>query len=203
MVPNSTEKILKIIGVVIAVLLLADLAALNFKVFSHQKLSPLSTPLPTPTVAIIQISPVISPAEAPLAKPTAVEPTLSATSGPTVKEIYVPLGNGSTKSLDWTAIPGAEVVLDAANFSKIKSMIFEVFLQIPTGNGKVYAKLYNVSDKHDVWSSEVAVEGGGIQRMESKNITLDSGRKVYRVMMKTTMGYEAILESSRLKIILE
>ena len=82
-------------------------------------------------------------------------------------------------------------------------MIFEAFLRIPTGNGRAYAKLYNVTDKHDVWFSEVMVEGGNTQRVESKNIGLDAGRKIYRVTMKTAMGYEAVLESARLKIILE
>lgn len=199
MVPNSKENTLKILGVVIAFLLLADLVTLNFKVFSPQKLSP---PTLVPTVyPEATEGPVASPSITPLS-PT-LPPKPAVTGGPMVKEIYIPLGNGSTKSLDWTGLPGAEVVLDAANFSKIKSMIFEAFLQIPTGNGKASAKLYNVSDKHDVWSSEVAVEGGGVQRIESKNIVLDAGRKVYRVMMKTTMGYEAVLESARLKIILE
>lgn len=201
MLPNSTENKLKIIAVVFAVLLLADLAAINFKVFSPQKLPSLTASLPTPTTEMPRVSPVVFPSETP-SLPTA-PPTPSAASAPMAKEIYIPLGNGSTKSLDWTGISGAEVVLDTANFPKIKSMIFEAFLQIPTGNGKAYAKLYNITDQHDVWLSEVAVEGGGVQRAESKNINFDAGRKVYRVMMKTTMGYEAILESARLKIILE
>lgn len=217
MLPDFAENKLKIIGIVAATLLLADLALVNFRIFSSSRapLSPIA--LPTPSIEAPKISPAASGPETtcPAACLAAISVANKETKAPTAqpaqptavglaaKEIYIPLGNGSTKSQEWAEIPGAEAVLDMANFPKIKSVIFEAFLQIPTGNGKAYAKLYNVSDKHDVWLSEVVIEGGGIQRMESKNISLDAGRKLYRVMMKTSMGYEAVLESARLKIILE
>ena len=126
-----------------------------------------------------------------------------AASAPTVKELYIPLGSGSTKSVDWVELAGVESVIDAANYPKIKSVIFEASMRIPTANGRAYVKLYNVTDKHDVWFSEVWAEGSLSYRAESGNISLSSGRKLYRVMMKSTMGYEAILDSARLKIILE
>lgn len=119
------------------------------------------------------------------------------------KEFYVPLGSGSTKSTDWVELTGVEGVVDLANYPNVKSVIFEASLRIPTANGKTYAKLYNVTDKHDVWFSEVWAEGSSGYRAESANISLSPGRKLYRVMMKSTMGYEAILDSARLKIILE
>jgi hypothetical protein len=120
-----------------------------------------------------------------------------------VKEVYIPLGKGSTTSKTYTNLMGTEAVLDSNNFTQIKSMIFEASMRIPTANGKVYAKLYNVTDKHDVWFSEVSAEGDEGYRAESAEISFDSGRKLYRVMMKSTMGYEAILDWARIKIILE
>ncbi len=60
-----------------------------------------------------------------------------------------------------------------------------------------------MTDKHDVWYSEVWAEGSTNYRAESANISLSEGRNLYRVMMKSTMGYEAILNSARLKIVLE
>jgi len=129
----------------------------------------------------------------------------SATTFPssTVKEVYIPLGTGSTKSQDWEAINGAEAVIDLANYPQIKSIIFEASMRIPTANGRVYAKLYNVTEQHDVWYSEVSSEGPVSKREESKEISLASDRKLYRVMMKSTMGYEALLDSARIKIILK
>lgn len=119
------------------------------------------------------------------------------------KELYIPLGSGSTKSTDWVELTGVESVIDMANYPKIKSVIFEASMRIPTANGKVHVKLYNVTDKHDVWFSEVWAEGSSGYRAESANISLSPGRKLYRVMIKSTMGYEAILDSARIKIILE
>ena len=218
MLPNSAEDKLKIFGVIAAILLLADLVVVNFKVFSPPESLLTPSLAPTPSIEIPKTLPttseqetacpsaclaIISAATDGATKRISPPQTPSTTSQLIAKEIYVPLGNGSTKNSEWVEISGAETVLDTANFSKIKSVIFEAFLSIPTGNGKAYAKLYNITDKHDVWFSEVMTEGGNTQRVESKNINFDAGRKVYRVMMKTTMGYEAVLESARLKIILE
>ena len=100
-------------------------------------------------------------------------------------------------------INGAEAVIDLANYPQIKSIIFEASMRIPTANGRVYAKLYNVTEQHDVWYSEVSSEGPVSKREESKEISLASDRKLYRVMMKSTMGYEALLDSARIKIILK
>jgi len=119
------------------------------------------------------------------------------------KEVYVPLGSGTVTSVDWREIDGLEAVIDRANYSQIKSIIFEGSLSIPTGNGVVSAKLFNVTDKHEVWFSQIEAQGTSSQRTESKEISLSSGRKLYRVMMKSSMNYEAKLENARLKIILE
>jgi len=120
-----------------------------------------------------------------------------------VKEFYIPFGSGSTKSQDWVELPGVEAVIDSANFPDVKSIIFEAILRIPSANGRVYAKIYDVTSKHDVWFSEVWGEGPTSYRAESVSINLSSGRNLYRVMMKSTMGYEAILDLARLKIILK
>lgn len=119
------------------------------------------------------------------------------------KEIYIPLGSGSTKSRDWVALAGVEAVIDSANFPDVKSMILEASLRIPTANGRVYVKLYDVTAKHDVWFSEVWAEGSTSYRAESAEISLPPGRHLYRLMMKSTMGYEAILDFARIKIILK
>ncbi len=136
-----------------------------------------------------------------LAQPTPI--SLPAPVEPTVKEFYIPLGSGSTNSRDYAELIGVEGVIDMANYPNVKSIIFEASMRIPTANGLVYAKLYNVTDKHDVWNSEVYAESLNGYRAESGEINLASGRKLYRVMMKSTMGYEAILDSARIKILLK
>ncbi|MCJ7792457.1 MAG: hypothetical protein MUP45_00545 [Candidatus Marinimicrobia bacterium] len=197
-------------------LLWLNVLFLNFKVLTKEKREEMAS-----TTA--ETSPVISPLpftseENQEACPEACWQALATTAGQinqassssapplislTVKEVYIPLGTGSTKSQDWEAINGAEAVIDLANYPQIKSIIFEASIRIPTANGRVYAKLYNVTEQHDVWYSEVSSEGPVSQREESKEISLGSGRKLYRVMMKSTMSYEAILDSARIKIILK
>jgi hypothetical protein len=118
------------------------------------------------------------------------------------REFIIPLGIGATTSQEYTSIPGAEVYIDTALYPNITSVTFETYMSIPTANGFAYVKLFNATDKHDVWFSEQSMETDKIIMRESK-ITLDNGRKLYQVMMKSTMGYEAKLHAARIRIITE
>ena len=73
-------------------------------------------------------------------------------------------------------------------------------MRIPTGNEVAYARLFNVTDKHPVWFSEVSLEGGTPQLLISQPVAFDSGRKLYQVQMKTSLKYTAILDQARLHI---
>lgn len=118
------------------------------------------------------------------------------------KEYFIPLGNGKTASKEWSEIPGVEANINTFRYPKIKKVVFEVHLSIPTANGYTHAKLFNVTDKHDVWFSEVSMETNTVTRKEAE-ITLEPGEKLYRVMMKSTLGYEAVLTNAKIKIITE
>lgn len=132
---------------------------------------------------------------------------VSAPAAPTIrfptKEIYIPLGTGSVKSFDWKDLAGIEVYFDPANYGKIKQVTFEASLRIPTANGWVYARLYNVNDSLPLIESEVSAEGDWGTRVESNPIPLSSGNKLYRVQMKTSMDYNGVLDLARIKIVLE
>ncbi len=116
------------------------------------------------------------------------------------KEFYIPLGVGMTRSNQYAELFGAEASIDSRNYATIKQVTFEVFLRNPTGNGRVYAKLFNVTDKHDVWFSEVFMEGDSVTKKEAK-ITIDPGNKLYRVMLQSTLGYDAYVDAARVKIV--
>lgn len=117
------------------------------------------------------------------------------------KEYYIPIGSGITKKSDYDFISSAEVTIDSRNYPGIKEVWFEVFMHIPTGNGIMYVKLFNSTDGHDVWFSETSTTGSDIVKRAVK-ISLDSGNKTYRVMVKSSMGYEAVVDQARLKIVL-
>jgi hypothetical protein len=126
------------------------------------------------------------------------------TSESQVKEVFIPLGaGGKVQTNDWQDVSGMSATIDSANYSKIKSVTFEISMRIPTANGIVYARLFNKTDKHPVWYSEVSSEGPLSTTKQASNISLDTGNKAYQVQMKNTLKYESIADSAQLKIILQ
>lgn len=119
----------------------------------------------------------------------------------TTKESFIPLGSGSSSSLDWEDVPGAQAYVDSTAYQTIKAVTFEASLYTPTGNQTAYARLYNVSDKHPVWNSEVRIDGGNPQLKISSPISLDAGSKLYIVQMKTQLQARTNLENARVHIL--
>lgn len=151
--------------------------------------------------AILSIEPTSPPAGGLTPTPTPVPPTQVPVSSSLVKEFFVPFGSGSNSSDDWQDVAGARATLDPANYGSIKTVTFEASVRIPTGNQTAYVRLYNVTDKHPVWFSDVSLDGGVGQLLISKPITLDSGNKTYQVQMKTSLKFQAFLDQARLHII--
>lgn len=143
-------------------------------------------------------------------KPTEITPTITVVPNQyyeqvrtaQLREIYIPLGAGSTQNVSWISLDGVEASIDTSKYSIIKEAYFQATLRIPTGNGKVSAKLVNITDKHDVWFSEVESEGSTAILKEAK-ITLTPGIKTYRVYMKSSLNYEAFVDFARIKLIVE
>lgn len=120
--------------------------------------------------------------------------------GSSVKEFYIPFGSGSSSAGDWTDIPGLQAYVDSTQYGKIRSVVFEATIRIPTGNQIGYARLFNATDKHPVWFSEVSLEGGTPKLLTSAPITLDKGNKLYQVQMRTSLKYQTFLDQARLRI---
>lgn len=117
-----------------------------------------------------------------------------------VKEFFVSFGSGSSSADEWTDVSGLAAYIDSNQYGKIKTVTFEASLRIPTGNQTAYVRLYNSTDKHPVWFSEVSLEGGTPRLLISKPITLDTGNKLYQVQMKTQLKFSAILDQARVHI---
>ncbi len=116
-------------------------------------------------------------------------------------ETYIPLGTGTTSKTDWEDITSTDTTLDPSNYVSIKEVYFIASLKNPTQNGSVVAELYNVTDKHPVWNSQVVMNGPVTQTITSPIITLDNGNKLYRVKLKSTLGYQVSLDNAKIKII--
>lgn len=126
--------------------------------------------------------------------------TAPAQTGSSVKEFIISFGGGSNASEDWEDVPGLQAYVDSTKYGSIRSVVFEATMRIPTGNQTAYVRLYNATDKHPVWLSEMSLEGGAPKLLASQPLTLSSGNKLYQVQMKTQLKFQAVLDQARLRI---
>jgi len=121
-----------------------------------------------------------------------------------VKEFFISFGSGSNSSSDWQDVLGLQVYIDSSNYPDIKTVTFEASVHVPPANQTANVRLFNATDKHPVWFSEVFFNGGGTpQFLVSKPITLDKGNKLYQVQMKTQLQFQAILDQARIHILIK
>lgn len=141
---------------------------------------------------------VLSPTATPV--PVINQPSLQ-NSGSQAKEYYVPFGSGSGSSADWQDVAGLSASVDSNSYGSIKNITFEASLHVPTGNETASVRLYNSTDGHPVWNSELNFNGNtNSVLLVSPSVNLDSGNKVYKVQLKTQLQFQAILDQSRLHI---
>lgn len=215
------EKTLPILILVIAGLALVNLVVLDIAWLKSQRqeeiLSPKElTSLPSPTSAadicglVCQetIAQKISEAIATISgKETVKETTIVKETTQQVSQsqiIYIPLGGGgSTTSQDWADVANAEVWLDVADYTNIDKIYFEGFIKVKHGNGKVYARLYDVTHSIAVQGSEIETTSENYTLVESGSLNLWRGKNLYRVQIKSLTGYEAFFDSGRIKIIIK
>ncbi|MEP7167169.1 MAG: hypothetical protein ABI758_04290 [Candidatus Woesebacteria bacterium] len=200
---------------VLTIAVIINLVFLNYAVFHRLPQKSFATPLPISQIDSCgetcrqQIQVALANTDAKIATLTtkvqnSIKPQspVASTPVPGVKEFFIPMGSGSTQKSDWEDVAGTDVYIDTKNFPGIKQSYFEVSMHIPTKNGTMYARLYNVTDKHPIWNSDVLTDLDTSTFTTSK-ITLDPGNKQYRVQMKTTLQYPSILDSARVKILIQ
>lgn len=119
-----------------------------------------------------------------------------------VKEYFISFGSGSSQASDWTDVSGLTATVDFGSYQNIKEIRFEASVNVPTANQVVYVRLFNKSDQHPVWYSEVSMTGPS-SYLISNPIIYDTGSKIYQVQMKTQLQFLASLPQSRLHILLK
>lgn len=148
-------------------------------------ITPLPTVLPTPKeiVKIITITPV--------PQKTRMETT------------YIPItGPITTTSTDWYDAPGTEFYLNMGDYGKNAYATWEASLKVAHGNGSVYARLYDVTNK-------IAVNGSEVSVTNNSNLTLSysgalnfwANNNLYRVQLKSLNSFEVTFGGGRIKII--
>lgn len=220
------ERLLPILIVVIASLVVINLIVIDFVWLKSRQQGKSITPESMPSTTAPAVTPIAFPSAdtcGPVCQQTIaqkVSEAMATISGKeTVKEttvvkqttqqisqpqiIYIPLGGGgSTTNQSWTDVANAEVWLDIANYTNVDKIYFEGFIKIKHGNGKAYARLYDVTHGIGVQGSEIQTTSENYTLVESGSLSLWQGKNLYRVQIKSLTGYEAFFDSGRIKIII-
>jgi hypothetical protein len=220
------NKILPILIAVATILVIANLVALDVGWLRQQKseslvktevsskltptpASPVSTPSATSdscgTICQQTINERVSQAVATLSgKETKImeKTTTTKTSQPQV--IYIPLGGGgSTANTTWTDVGNAEVYFDLNDYPNFSEARFEGFIKVKNGNGKAFARLYDVTHNIGVQGSDIEANGENFTMVGSDPLAFWQGKNLYRIQVKSLNGYDAYIDSGRIKIVLK
>lgn len=185
---------------ILIILLIISTIYLSLYILQHQTPQQSSQTQVTQTESNIQ-TPLPSPSPTPSPTPLAKTTSVPAVNG--VKEYFIPLGSGSSTASDWTDVPGVVTSLDFGQYQHIKEVHFEASVYVPTANQSVSVRLYNVTDKHPVWYSEVTMSGGSSAYLTSPAVSYDTGTKLYQVQMKTQLQATANLVQSKIHVTLQ
>ena len=118
--------------------------------------------------------------------------------------INIPLGGGgTTKSKEWADVGNAAVYFDLKDYPNFSEARFEVFIKVLNGNGKVFARLYDATHSIGVQGSDVEANGENFTLVSSGTLNFWQGKNLYRIQIKSLNGYEAAVDSGRIKLILK
>lgn len=204
----KTFLIIFCVGVILNLLVLNVWLIGSFSRMNAQK--------PKPIAAVTTPAPSVSDQKCPLSclgaindatnslniSPSVAKAVANNVSLPQTKEFYFPFGSGSSTAVDWTDVPGLQIYVDTTKYGKIKSAVFEASVNVPNGVEDVYVRLWNVTDQHMVWNSELFFPSGTTTTyLVSPAITIDPGNKLYKVQMKTQLKAPAYLNQARIHML--
>ena len=206
------QRLIAKIGIAILAIAFIDLIYINWWVLNSQKSDVKvegNGQLGTAQSEVVEISPTSSPTTSPTSQPKVETRTIVEKESQTIiqtaqKEIFIPIGSGSTKNNNYEDLAGLEVTIDTNKYPNIESAVFEASIWVQDGNGKMFAQLFNSTDKHPVWSSEISTSSSKATLTSSPTIILEKGSRTYRVQAKTNLtSYAAHVDNARIKITLK
>ena len=210
------SRILAKIGIAILAIALFDLAFVNWWILKDQR--PPAWPSEVGRANVqdqnIESSPTPQPSSSPLVEPksetktietkTVVEKQTQTIVQTAQKEIFVPMGQGSTNSSTFADLLGTDVTIDTSKYSAIDSVIFEASIWPEGGNGRAYTQIKNVTDNNPLIESQISSSSSSGVVKTSGKIPISSGQKTYRVQAKTDIvEFAAHVDNARLKITLK
>lgn len=218
------QRILTKIGIGILAIALFDLAFVNFWILKKSKVEQeeenlasqvikqdsagttreiTPTPLPIPSQSPISPSKSTTQASPIVETKTVVEKQTQTIIQTAQKEIFIPIGSGSTNSYNFADLNGTDVTIDTSKYSAIDSVIFEASIWPEGGNGRAYAQIKNVTDNNPLIESQISNSSASGVVKTSGKMPIPSGTKTYRIQAKTDItNFAAHVENARIKITL-
>ena len=211
------SRILTKIGIAILAIALFDLLFVNWWILKYQRSNIKDQNKDMTRVVeqnLIEPSPTPQSSPSPIVEPktetktietkTVVEKQTQTIIQTAQKEIFVPMGQGSTNSYTFADLNGTDVTIDTSKYSAIDSMIFEASIWPEGGNGRAYAQIKNVTDNNPLIESQITNSSASGVVKTSGKIPIPTGTKTYRVQAKTDItNFAAHVENARIKITLK
>lgn len=214
------SKILFKIGLAIVAIALVDLVYINYLVLTqNQRVEESESQSEKRKITDVSPTPASSSESSstptPAAIPTPTSPPSTIVKEQTVvekqtvvqtaqKEIFIPIGSGSTNSNAYAVLSGAQVTIDTTKYSEIDSVKFEANIWVEGGNGRAYAQLLNVTDNNPMIESLISSAKGAGDFQSSGNVPIPSGSKTYGIVAKTDLvNFAAHVDGARIKITLK
>lgn len=138
--------------------------------------------------------------------PSAVAPTPVATpvlqpaggsAGP--KEIYIPLGSGSTKNQEWVD-GGGQAYIDTGAYV-IKEVYFEASLR--SNSGEVGVRLVNKNENEIVFGSEIYGSSSVSTLVRSGKLSLPAGNKLYGIQLRSQTQQDVFVENAKVRLLVQ
>lgn len=120
-----------------------------------------------------------------------------------VEEVYIPLGTATTQLANYQSVPGLEAQIDSTKYPNIATATFEATVTNPNASQQVWLQLFDATNNHPVWYSQVTYQGGGSSTLISSPITLSQGNVTYQVQAQTQLQAPAQITNARVHLILE
>lgn len=208
-----TNRLTRIVIIVIIALVSVDLIFLNWWVFFHLKKSDkevvfekktnLSCDFSCPQSCVKAIESATSSAtlQASQAPQPAITQIIAESQEGQLKEYIINFGASVWTSSDWQSVPDLIKSINPALYGKIKNIYFEVVAHLSNENTSASIRLFNNSDKQVVAGSEVNFNSMKCQPGASAPISLEAVSKEYQVQVKGTENATVYIDAARLRIV--
>ena len=114
---------------------------------------------------------------------------------------YIPLSSGGTTAdKNYYTMGGYQVSIDPSDYPNYTSMQLEATLNFNEAVGTINARLYNSTDGSAVSNSNVSTSATTAALLSSTGFTLVSGKKTYVLQVQSTQGYQANIQSARIRV---